>query len=33
MNAKPASLGWIHRILILFVIINIIGDFANIAIW
>jgi hypothetical protein len=33
MNAKPAGLGWIHRILILFVIINIIGDFANIAIW
>jgi hypothetical protein len=33
MNAKPASLGWIHRILILFVIINIIGDFANIGIW
>lgn len=33
MIAKPASLGWIHKILILFVVINIIGDIGNIAFW
>jgi hypothetical protein len=33
MNSKPASLGLVHRILLLFVIINIIGDIGNVAFW
>ncbi len=30
---KPTGLGWIHRILILFVAINIIGDLGNVIFW
>lgn len=30
---KPAGLGWVHRILMLFVIINIIGDVGNVMFW
>jgi hypothetical protein len=33
MTTKPASLGLIHKILILFVIINIVGDIGNVAFW
>lgn len=33
MTTKPASLGAIHKILILFVAINIIGDIGNVAFW
>ncbi|MGZ4850764.1 MAG: hypothetical protein ACXV2C_05230 [Candidatus Bathyarchaeia archaeon] len=33
MTAKPVSLGIIHKILILFVVINIIGDIGNVAFW
>jgi len=33
MTTKPASLGTIHKILILFVAINIIGDIGNVAFW
>ncbi len=32
-QAKPASLGWIHRILTIFVIINIIGEVGNVIAW
>ena len=33
MITKPASLGKIHKILIAFVIINIVGDIGNVAFW
>jgi hypothetical protein len=33
MTTKPASLGIIHKILIVFVIINIVGDIGNVAFW
>ena len=33
MTTKPASLGIIHKILIVFVAINIIGDIGNVAFW
>ena len=33
MTTKPASLGLIHKILIFFVIINIVGDIGNVAFW
>jgi hypothetical protein len=33
MTTKPASLGIIHKILILFVAINIVGDIGNVAFW
>jgi hypothetical protein len=33
MTNKPASLGIIHKILIIFVAINIIGDIGNVAFW
>lgn len=33
MTTKTVSLGWIHRILILFVVINILGDIGNVAFW
>ena len=33
MTTKPASLGAVHKILIFFVIINIIGDIGNVAFW
>jgi hypothetical protein len=33
MTTKPASLGIIHKILIIFVAINIIGDIGNVAFW
>jgi hypothetical protein len=33
MTTKPANLGIIHKILITFVAINIIGDIGNIAFW
>ena len=33
MTTKPANLGIIHKILITFVVINIIGDIGNIAFW
>jgi hypothetical protein len=33
MTTKPASLGIIHKILIFFVIINIVGDIGNVAFW
>jgi hypothetical protein len=33
MTAKPASLGKIHKILLVLVAINIIGDIGNIAFW
>jgi uncharacterized membrane protein len=33
MKAKAAGLGIIHKILIVFIILNIIGDIANIAFW
>ena len=33
MTTKPASLGLIQRVLILFVIINIIGDIGNVIFW
>ena len=33
MITQHASLGWIHRILLLFVAINIIGDIGNVAFW
>ena len=33
MTTKPASLGIIHKVLIAFVAINIIGDIGNVAFW
>jgi len=33
MTTKPASLGKIHKILMFFVIINIVGDIGNVALW
>ena len=33
MTTKPASLGIIHKILIVLVIINIVGDIGNVAFW
>ena len=33
MTTKPASLGIIHKILIVFVAINIVGDIGNVAFW
>jgi len=33
MTTKPTSLGAIHKILIFFVIINIVGDIGNVAFW
>lgn len=33
LTAKPANLGIIHKILMLFVIINIIGDVGNVIAW
>jgi hypothetical protein len=33
MATKPANLGLIHKVLMLFVIINIIGDIGNVAFW
>ena len=33
MTTTPAGLGKIHKILILFVIINIVGDVGNVALW
>jgi hypothetical protein len=33
MTIKPASLGIIHKIFMLFVLINIIGDFGNVVFW
>jgi hypothetical protein len=33
MTTKPASLGIIHKILIIFVILNIVGDIGNVAFW
>jgi hypothetical protein len=33
MTTKPASLGIIHKILIAFVAINIVGDIGNVAFW
>ena len=33
MTTKPASLGIIHKVLIAFVSINIIGDIGNVAFW
>ena len=33
MTTKPAGLGIIHKILIIFVIINIVGDIGNVALW
>jgi hypothetical protein len=33
MTTKPTSLGAIHKILIIFVAINIIGDIGNVAFW
>jgi hypothetical protein len=33
MKTKPASLGIIHKVLIAFVAINIIGDIGNVAFW
>jgi hypothetical protein len=33
MTIKPASLGIIHKIFMLFVLINIIGDIGNVAFW
>ena len=33
MTTKPATLGIIHKILIVFVIINIVGDIGNVAFW
>jgi hypothetical protein len=33
MTIKPASLGIIHKIFMLFVLINIIGDIGNIVLW
>ena len=33
MTTKPASLGIIHKILIIFVAINIVGDVGNVAFW
>jgi hypothetical protein len=33
MTTKPASLGIIHKILIVFVIINIVGEIGNVVFW
>jgi hypothetical protein len=33
MTTKPASLGIIHKILIIFIILNIVGDIGNVAFW
>ncbi len=33
MIAKPANLGWVHRLLIVLVVINIIGDIGNVVFW
>jgi hypothetical protein len=33
MATKPASLGIIHKIFIVFIIINIVGDLGNVALW
>jgi hypothetical protein len=33
MTIKPASLGIIHKIFMLFILINIIGDIGNIVLW
>lgn len=33
MTTKPATLGIIHKILIIFVILNIVGDIGNVAFW
>jgi hypothetical protein len=33
MTTKPANLGIIHKILILFIAINIVGDIGNVAFW
>jgi hypothetical protein len=33
MTTKPASLGIIHKVLIVFVVINIVGDIGNVAFW
>lgn len=32
-TAKPAGLGWIHRILMAFVVINVIGEAGNVIAW
>ena len=33
MTIKPANLGIIHKILIIFIILNIVGDIGNVAFW
>lgn len=33
MTAKTAGLGLIHKLLMFFVVINIIGDIGNVAFW
>jgi hypothetical protein len=33
MTAKPQSYGWIHRILLIFIVITIIGEVGNVIAW